>query len=177
MQEHLDHYRGYPRNRNANNVKEYARRYHLEHKHDPKYLLRKLPRKIHPHQCLQCSKQFMGRYKDTKFCCWSCSTKWNWKHGFKGRPAHPELRKPTTSGGYVKLYSPNHPKADNDGYVLEHRLVMESSIGRYLDTSEIVHHRNGIKKDNRIENLTIVSKKHHLGVVICPHCGKDFAIK
>lgn len=79
--------------------------------------------------------------------------------------------------GYILVYNPEHPNCNNGGYVREHRLVMEKKIGRYLEKLEIIHHKNGIKDDNRIENLMIVIRKNHLGNVKCPHCHKEFLMQ
>jgi hypothetical protein len=59
--------------------------------------------------------------------------------------------------GYVQLLCPDHPFADSKGYVLEHRLVMEAHMGRTLLPTEVVHHINGVRDDNRIENLMLFS--------------------
>jgi biotin operon repressor len=60
-----------------------------------------------------------------------------------------------TSGGYVLIFKPDHPAADRDGYVKEHRLVAERELGRLLMASEVVHHVNEKRDDNRLENLMV----------------------
>lgn len=67
----------------------------------------------------------------------------------------------THKSGYVYVYAPDHPKANRDRYVLEHRLVMEQTIGRLLRDDEVVHHINHVKDDNRPENLMILSPGEH----------------
>jgi hypothetical protein len=61
--------------------------------------------------------------------------------------------------GYRYVVFKDHPHATARGIVLEHRLVMEKHLGRYLKTEEVVHHINGNRLDNRIENLELVSSK------------------
>ncbi len=59
-----------------------------------------------------------------------------------------------TARGYIKVLTPEHPRNQNK-YVDEHRLVMENKLKRYLSENEVVHHKNGIKDDNRIDNLML----------------------
>lgn len=78
----------------------------------------------------------------------------------------------TKNGGYILVHSPNHPHADRQGYVREHRLIMEEIIGRYLTPQEYVHHINGIKDDNCKENLELISPANHsLYKRMCNSCG------
>ena len=72
--------------------------------------------------------------------------------------------------GYILIHQPNHPACQKDGYVPEHRLVMEKYLGRYLLGGEVIHHI-GIKypmnsrknrSDNRLKNLILLtSDKEH----------------
>jgi HNH endonuclease len=78
----------------------------------------------------------------------------NWKGG---RSKH--------KAGYVMIRIPHHPRArGNSGYVFEHILVMEEVLGRFLRLEESVHHRNGVRNDNRPENLELWTRPQPSGI-------------
>jgi hypothetical protein len=57
--------------------------------------------------------------------------------------------------GYMYIHAPDHPNATKDGYMVEHRLVMEKKIGRLLSQKEVVHHIDGDKLNNKPHNLSL----------------------
>jgi hypothetical protein len=124
----------------------------------------------------------LGRKK--MFCGHSCKVEWNkTQEGYWSGKKMPFYKRPNRdiSGsknpnwkggrrgdrdGYILIYQPHHPNCDKDGYVREHRLVMEKELGRFLTVQEVVHHEDGDKQNNKKENLRVFGsegehQKHH----------------
>jgi len=99
-------------------------------------------------RCISCSP----RRKSYPLNCGEAA--YNWKGG-----------RHYIGGGYVAVYiSPDdffYPMANCNGYVLEHRLVIAKKLGRNLHPWEVIHHKNKIKDDNRVENLELMSDIGH----------------
>src|SRR5215212_5828915 len=80
---------------------------------------------------------------------------------FAGHKSNPYKKGRKLHNGYVYIRDRNHPNADCDGWVGEHRLVMEKHLGRCLEKCEHIHHKNEIRSDNRIENLELHTNSSH----------------
>lgn len=133
--------------------------------------------------CQSCGKQLyviLSRFRKGHFCSKKCHAKFQ-----IGKHASPETilkrkqwrlnKSPSWKGGrtktpegYILLKMPTHPFAKPTGYIYEHRFVMEKRLGRYLKNEEHIHHVNGVKNDNRIDNLVILSNTEHKRL----HCRK-----
>lgn len=75
------------------------------------------------------------------------------RHNVSGRKRTPK--------GYIQLCIKSHPNSDVTGHIFEHRVMMEIELGRYLLPEEIVHHKNEVKHDNRIDNLVLMDRGEH----------------
>ena len=122
--------------------------------------------------------------------CHTCSNAINGRTAMLGKNG---ALAPTWAGGrtraasgYISVYvtaeSPYFPMAHAKmgirGYIYEHRLRMAEHLGRCLDSNEVVHHKNGIRDDNRLENLELIlSAGKHNGHVTCPYCCREFGLR
>lgn len=108
-------------------------------------------------RCERCGSEFQTRWERVRFCSRSCA-----RHSQGNGAATPGTIRIAPSGYIeVKLHPGNRTTSRQWG--LQHRLVMESHLGRPLRPEETVHHVNGVKGDNRVENLELWSSRHPRG--------------
>lgn len=95
------------------------------------------------------------------------------------------IEKVINKGDYNYVIVRDHPSATRNGYVLEHRVVVENHLGRTLQDDEVVHHINEDTKDNRIQNLEVMKREDHARLhqmdhgrkmveLRCPSCSLIF---
>ena len=106
--------------------------------------------------CKRCKNPLVDPRKRVNYCTQTCANRAICKFGkdhrrWKGGKAF-------IGAGYVLILVSRNPRK----YVFEHRLVMEKQIGRKLFDNEVVHHINGIRADNRPENLIVMTRQTHI---------------
>jgi len=117
--------------------------------------------------CLDCGKErwvrLVGNEPRNKLC------KACWIKRAGALVLHPGRKKATSgqalhSEGYILIRQPEHPQATKAGYVTQARLMLEAKLGRYLLEGCVPHHINGIKEDDRPENLMELSQSKHMAL-------------
>jgi len=118
-----------------------------------KVWLEKLRIAKHTHICDNCGKEFVRKVQSKlfTFCSQDCSRAYM---TMENSPFFKNGRRIDSNGYVIILVGPKKIE-------YEHRVVMENHINRKLEGNEIVHHKNGNRTDNRIENLAIMEKVEH----------------
>lgn len=119
------------------------------------------------HACVDCDKERWVRLlfnKPAYNYCKPCGCKV--RSGKMSGENSPHWKGGRDKNGYITLYlspkDPFHSMCSTGNRIFEHRLVMAKHLGRCLLKSEQVHHKNGIRDDNRKENLELISQANHL---------------
>ena len=130
-------------------------------------------------KCENCLNDFLALNAEinrgrAKFCSRECHIKFVNKKSIRFGASNPHWKGgKRLRSGYVWVKNRSHPFCDSHGYVREHRLVMEKHLGRLLDPLEVVHHKNRIRNDNRIENLQIFNTNAAHIRNNCDHIGRQ----
>lgn len=119
---------------------------------------RRLSIRIHFGNCVECGVLFCKRRRaDMRFCSRICYGTYRSRE-FRGE-RHSNYKGLVRRGNYLARFLPDHPLADSSGYVLEHRRVAHDA-GIYV-AGHHVHHKNGDKHDNRLQNLAVLDAAEH----------------
>lgn len=97
--------------------------------------------------CKSCIKEYINKTKDTGY----------------SKKEKKETEGYLKKNGYKKISRVGHPNSDMCGKIYEHTFVMSQFLGRPLTKNETVHHKNGVRDDNRIENLELFDRRHGPG--------------
>jgi hypothetical protein len=157
------------------------RAYRNAHGHDPKYCSRACgwegKRKLVGQPCVVCGKPVPVEWRESadgkrtprtvgrrnKICSPECRSKFKLAEHDRLRPTEERgIQRNITGQGYVRLRFPNKYGAKGRE-VLEHRYVMEQALGRELRPEETVHHKNGQRQHNTLDNLELRSGNHGPG--------------
>ncbi len=114
------------------------------------------------HACVDCGKERwvqLCRGKPESLRCRPC--------GMFGRHSGiPRLWKGGRyiKDGYICVLQKGHPRTNSNGYVKQATLVLEEALGRYLLPRMVIHHVNGVRDDDRLENLVEISQAKHMAI-------------
>lgn len=129
-------------------------------------------------QCAFCGRDFHPSQRSVQCCSRSCAR--NLEHQLRqeagGRGVAWKGGRIVRKDGYVEVWvGKGHPGALSNGYMPEHRHVMAQALGRPLLRTESVHHINGDRTDNRLENLQLRNSQWHGPgqAMICLDCGSS----
>lgn len=124
--------------------------------------------------CKGCKNPYIQKFRIGEYCTSLCANRHIMSYGHdhgKWKGGRCKIKE-----GYVLILKPGHPNATFMGrYVFEHRYVMSKHLGRPLLPAEIVHHLNGIKDDNRLQNLVLTTRANHIQEHKPGHWGRKHA--
>lgn len=121
--------------------------------------------------CMGCGKEFevAPSKKHIQCCSHKCA-------GILKRKTQVGENNPNWKGGKTIINGYRCVRVSPNVYKREHRLVMEYHLGRKLKSWELVHHLDGNRLNNNINNLEIVTHSTHKGLIRCPYCDKNFSL-